>query len=417
MTNERIEELISKFMAGDISADEKTELEEWLSSEERPHLFQYVEREEWVRKGIAELEKVDVESGYEKFLHKYHQPEEHVQEEEIGEELPVRRLSWAKIATAVAAVLVISFGSWYFFMRSAPAPAEELVTDDTGNRYKNDVTPGNSTATLQLADGSTIQLDQSTHGLLADEGDATVQKTAADRLEYNTSGTAQKKGKPSFNTITTQAGGQYHVVLPDGSRVWLNATSSIRFPLSFTGSERRVAITGEAFFDVAEMKKQGQKIPFIVTINKLSDPSGEVQVLGTRFNINAYNDEPTVKTTLLRGSVRVVPGNRQPMAKVIQPGQQADFRATGPLEITSVDTTLSIAWREGRFNFQNESIQSIMRQISRWYDVKVNFRDNIDARFVASFPRNIPMSGMLKILEKTGIVRFTIDGKTVTVMR
>lgn len=414
MTNERIEELISKFMAGDISAREKTELEEWLSSEERPHLFQFVEREEWVRKGIAALDKVDVESGYEKFLHKYQQPDDEVQEEAVPEP-PVRRIPWMKIAVAAAAVFVLALGSWFFFFRTS-STQETIVADDIRTRYKNDVSPGGNVATLELADGSTIQLDQSAHGLLADEGDATIEKTASDRLEYNTNKNA-KNGKAGFNTITTPAGGQYHVVLPDGSRVWLNAASSLRFPISFTGSERRVTVTGEAFFEVAEMKKQGQKIPFIVSIKKQTGPSGEVQVLGTRFNINAYNDEPNIRTTLLRGSVRVVPANRQQQAKVIKPGQQANFNETGPLEISSVDSSSIVAWRDGKFKYQNESIQLIMRQLARWYDVKVVFKDNMDAKFVSSFPRTMPISEILEILEKTGIVRFTIEGKTVTVMR
>ncbi|NML19371.1 DUF4974 domain-containing protein [Pseudoflavitalea sp. G-6-1-2] len=414
MTNERIEELISKFMAGDISVREKTELEEWLSSEERPHLFQFVEREEWVRKGIAALDRVDVDAGYEKFLHKYHQPEEETTEE-AEPETPVRRIAWTKIAGAAAAVLVLALGSWFFFFRSAP-PQDAIVEDDIRTRYKNDVSPGGNVATLELADGSTIQLDKSAHGLLADEGDATIEKTAADRLEYNSSKTA-KNGKAGFNTITTPSGGQYHVVLPDGSRVWLNAASSLRFPLSFTGSERRVTVTGEAFFEVEEMKKQGQKVPFIVSINKQSGPSGEVQVLGTRFNINAYNDEPSIQTTLLRGSVRVVPANRQQMAKVIKPGQQADFKANGPMAVSAVDSNSVVAWRDGKFSYKKESIHVIMRQLARWYNVKVIFKDDLDAVFASSFPRSTPISEILESLEQTGIIRFTIEGKTVTVMR
>ena len=411
MTNDRIEELLSKFLAGDISADEKAELEQWLTSDERHNIFQFVHREEWVKKGIAELDKIDVDSGYEKFINKYQS--QHYEGEIEMPPSEQGRKRWLRIAIAAAAVLIISIGSWYYFFRTVPSA---LAKDDPEDRYLNDIAPGGNVATLQLADGRTIRLDQSANGLLADEGEATVQKTAEDKLEYS-SGKAAGKGEELYNTISTPSGGQYRVVLPDGSNVWLNAASSIRFPLSFTGSERRVTVTGEAFFDVVQLKKGPTKIPFIVNIQQAARTTGEVQVLGTRFNVNAYNDEATVKTTLLHGKVRVVPASQPGQAKLIQPGQQADYNNKGDVAIITPDTSSTVAWREGKFIFQNEPIQGIMRQLSRWYDVKVIFKDNIDARFVATFPRNIQMSEMLKILEKTNIVRFAIEGKTVTVMR
>jgi ferric-dicitrate binding protein FerR (iron transport regulator) len=411
MTNDRIEELLARFLAGDISADEKAELEQWLASDDRHNIFQFVHKEEWVKKGIAELDRIDVESGYEKFINKYQSPEP--DKHEMPFPAASKRRHWIIIAAAAAAVFIISVGSWYYFFRSDPTIQAK---DDTDNRYRNDIAPGGNVATLQLANGRTIRLDESANGLLADEGEATVQKTADDKLEYSAA-QAGKKGKELFNTISTPSGGQYRVVLPDGSKVWLNAGSSIRFPLSFTGRERRVTISGEAFFEVVQVKKAQQKIPFIVSIQQAAGTTGEVQVLGTRFNVNAYNDEETVKTTLFQGSVRIVPASRPNQARLIQPGQQADYNSSGNVEVRTPDTSSTAAWRDGKFNFQNESIQSIMRQLSRWYDVKVHFKDNIDARFVAIFPRNIQMSEMLKILEKTNIVRFAIDGKTVTVMR
>lgn len=410
MTNDRIEELLAKFLAGDISADEKAELEQWLSSDERHNIFQFVHKEEWVKRGIEELDKIDVESGYEKFVSKYQSPDQ----EEAAETQPARhsaRRRWLLITSAAAAVIVLAFGSWYYLFKSDSTPS--VVKDDTESRYHNDIPPGGNVATLQLADGRTIRLDQSANGLLADEGAVTVKKTASDKLEYNT-GNNRHSEKELFNTISTPPGGQYRVVLPDGSKVWLNAGSSIRFPLSFTGRERRVSISGEAFFDVVHLKKG---VPFIVSIQQASGTTGEVQVLGTRFNVNAYNDEASVKTTLLKGSVRIVPTVKPSQATLIQPGQQADYNSTGAVEIRTPDTGSITGWHEGKFIFQNEPIQSIMRQLSRWYDVKIIFKDPIDARFVATFPRNMQMSELLRILEKTNIVRFAIDGKTVTVMR
>lgn len=411
MTNDRIEELLAKFLAGDISTDEKAELEQWLSSDDRHNIFQFVHKEEWVKKGIEDLDKIDVESGYEKYITRYHSREVEPDNYEMPAPTTSRRIPW--LAVAAAAVIIFSLGSWYYFFRSTK---QQQAQKEPVDRYHNDIAPGGNVATLQLADGRTIRLDESAKGLLASEGETTVEKTADDRLEYS-AGSQTVNGKTRFNTISTPSGGQYHVVLPDGSRVWLNSASSIRFPLSFTGSERKVTITGEAFFDVTHMKRGQHKLPFIVTIQQASGSTGEVQVLGTRFNINAYNDEPSVKTTLLAGSVRIVPASRPDQAKLISPGQQADYNSFGDVVIRTPDTSSTVAWRDGRFNFQNESIQSIMRQLARWYDVKVLFRDNIDARFVATFPRDIQMSEMLKILEKTNIVRFAIEGKTVTVMR
>lgn len=410
MTNDRIEELLSKFLAGDISADEKAELEQWLSSDKSHNIFQLVHKEEWVKKGIEDLDKIDVESGYEKYISKYHSLNAEAAMAGMPAPAHPRRILW--LAVAAAAVIIFSLGSWYYFFRGTKLQQAQPVPE---NRYHNDIAPGGNMATLQLADGRTIRLDQSANGLLASEGDITVEKSG-DRLEYN-SANAGENDRNRFNTISTPYGGQYHVVLPDGSKVWLNSASSIRFPLSFTGSERKVIITGEAFFDVVQLKRGQHKVPFIVNIQQASGSTGEVQVLGTRFNINAYNDESYVKTTLLKGSVRIVPGSRPDQAKLISPGQQADYNSQGNIVISMPDTSSIVAWRDGRFNFQNESIQSIMRQLARWYDVKVQFKDNIDARFVATFPRDIQMSEMLKILEKTNIVRFAIEGKTVTVMR
>lgn len=414
MTNDRIEELLAKFLAGDISADEKTELEQWLSSDDRHNIFQFVHKEEWVKKGIAELDRIDVESGYEKFLNKYQPAEPVAEPSEVQLHITPASRRRLYIAIAAAAVLIFSLGSWYYFFHDTP---KQQANDDPASRYQNDVAPGGNVATLQLADGRTIRLDQSANGLLADEGAATIQKTGNDRLEYNTSNNSGNKDENLYNTITTPPGGQYHVVLPDGSKVWLNAGSSLRFPLSFTGSERKVTVTGEAFFDVVKMKRGKQQLPFLVNIQQHGAANGEVQVLGTRFNINAYDDELSVKTTLLKGSVRFVPDGRPELAATIIPGQQADYNRNGLLQIRTPDTSSVAAWREGKFIFQNESIQSIMRQLARWYNVKVIFRDNIEARFVATFPRNIKMSEMLMILEKTNIIRFSIDGQTVTVMR
>jgi ferric-dicitrate binding protein FerR (iron transport regulator) len=209
-----------------------------------------------------------------------------------------------------------------------------------------------------------------------------------------------------YNTISTPKGGQYQVTLSDGSKVWLNAASSLRFPATFSGKERKVELTGEGYFEVAHNKK----MPFHVTVNDL-----DVEVLGTHFNINAYADESAIKTTLLEGSVKVVKGNE---TKIIEPGEQASV-TTSEDEINvkqQVDLEQVVAWKNGIFQFERADIESVMRQISRWYDIDVDYHGRVSEHFGGTISRDVNISDVLKMLEMTGGVNFKIDGKKVIVM-
>jgi transmembrane sensor len=211
-----------------------------------------------------------------------------------------------------------------------------------------------------------------------------------------------------YNTISTPRGGQYQVLLPDGSKVWLDAASSLRFPTAFTGGERLVELTGEAYFQIAGDASR----PFKVHIPSTST---EIQVLGTDFNVAAYAEEGDIRTTLIGGAVRVTAAGK---AAVLEPGQQARVTegGTAALNVVSgVHTDDVIAWKNGLFKFEEASIQSIMRQVARWYDVDVVYDGKVDQQFIGTIPRQVQLSTLLKILESTGWVHFMIQGKKVTV--
>jgi len=309
--------------------------------------------------------------------------------------IPVRRIA---IAASVIGLLLMSA-----FLLSNKVGKKEIVTGGVNNqRFKDDVSPGGDKAILTLADGSAVVLDEAQNGTLAQQGSSKVIKLGG-KIMYDP---ANKNSKEIvYNTITTPNGGQYQLELPDGSLVWLNSTSSIHFPTSFAGKERRVEITGEAYFEVAK----NRDMPFIVTVN-----NAEVQVLGTHFNVNAYNDEENVKTTLLEGSVKFVSGDNISMLK---PGQQSQLTNNGLIKVlNNVDVEEVVAWKNGMFDFENAGIEIVMRQLSRWYDVEIEYNGKTDDLFIAEMRRNIKLSDALKALELTGKVKFDIQGKKIIVM-
>ena len=272
--------------------------------------------------------------------------------------------------------------------------------------YKNDVLPGSNKAILRLSSGAIIVLNNAKNGVIAKEGNVSVKKTANGQLAYNVSGT-DNSAADNINTVSVPKGGQYQLLLPDGSKVWLNAASSISFPVAFTGKERNVKLTGEAYFEVAHNKD----MPFIVSVNQM-----KVQVLGTHFNIMAYDDEGSFRTTLLEGAVRLSNGTSQTLLK---PGQQGVLnRGMGQLAVANVNTADAVAWKNGYFIFDHEDIKQVMRKISRWYDVDIDYDKEIpDDLFAGSVNRFVNVSKVLGMLEMTGQVHFKINGRRITVTR
>jgi len=306
-----------------------------------------------------------------------------------AESKPERRrvLPLRKIAVAASVIGVLLLTAFLFVVKVG---TKGMVKAEVSNqRFKNDVSPGGDKATLTLADGSTIVLDEAQNGTLAQQGNAKVIKLDG-KISYDP--TNKNSKEIVYNTISTPSGGQYQLELADGSKVWLNATSSIHFPTAFIGRERKIEITGEAYFEIAK----NRDMPFIVAIN-----GAEVQVLGTHFNINAYGDEDDVKTTLLEGSVKFVNGATTNILVKI---------------VNEVNVDEVVAWKNGLFAFENAAIETVMRQLARWYDVEVEYRGKTDDLFIAEMRRNIKLSDALKALELTGKVRFEINGKKIIVM-
>lgn len=313
----------------------------------------------------------------------------------------VPRYRILKIAAAAAVMGLLILGAWLLTKKD---DGKAVVKTKVERTYKNDVLPGGEKAVLTLADGSTIVLDSAHNGALAKQGDTRITKAGA-KLEYNAASGSSKE--ILYNTIATPRGGQYQVELPDGSHVWLNASSSLRFPTAFTGSERRVEVTGEAYFEVAK----NAAMPFVVRAGE-----AEVRVLGTHFNVMAYADEPTLQTTLLEGSVKFVKGNS---ISLLKPGQQSQLAPGSSIKVVSdVDVDKVMAWKNGLFKFQDADIATVMRSLSRWYDVEVVFQNkNINDQFLLEMPRSSKLSDVLKVLELTGDIHFDIEGKKIIVMK
>ena len=312
-----------------------------------------------------------------------------------------------RIWWAAAAIATLLAGGAYFTLNRGTKQIAK--TNGVNERIKNDavitkdaISPGSNKAVLTLADGSTIVLDNVHNGTISTQGNVAVLKLNDGKLAYNTVNEAESG--PVYNSISTPRGGQYQLVLSDGSIVWLNAASSLRFPTGFNGGERKVELTGEAYFEVA---KDASK-PFRVEVNGM-----EVEVLGTHFNINSYEDESPIRTTLLEGSVKVNSGNHTVLLK---PGQQAELGKRGTIEIKKdADVEEAVAWKNGKFQFDNTSIYSVMHQLSRWYDVDVEYRGDITAHFGGIISRQAALSQVLNMLELTGKVTFTTKDKVVTV--
>lgn len=330
----------------------------------------------------------------------------------------VNRLVKLKWLSAAASLIVICGFLFYnnSFRQILPPSLKYLYV-------RNDIAPGKNTALITLANGKTIALSDSKSGLVIDAG----------KLNYNDGSPVKNQATEGMEqeellTVTTPRGGQYQITLPDGTKVWLNAASSITFPAKFNGTERKVNLKGEAYFEVSKIwpdrragkseKDQTNRLPFIVETWQQ-----QIKVLGTHFNVNGYTDENNSKTTLVEGSVQVSAiknatdnKSNQTNAVILSPGQQAEF-SKGTIQVNLVDTDNTLAWKNGKFSFKNESLQSIMKKVARWYDVEVEFENEqvMSKTFTGKVSRYDKASEVFKILEMTGGARFKIEGRKITV--
>ena len=311
----------------------------------------------------------------------------------------VRRLRWGRYAAAAVLVGALGLGGWWWARVSGRRQASVAVAARVVARPV--VVPGGNKAVLILANGSTVTLDSSKNGLLATQGATNVVKVAGGKLAYEGAGTG---AAVLFNTIRTPRGGQYQVTLPDGSRVWLNAATALRFPTVFDGADRTVELTGEAYFEISPRKDQ----PFHVKAGGMT-----VDVLGTHFNVMAYDDEESFHTTLLSGAVRVEGGSA---AKLLKPGEEARWGLdTREMLVAEADTDQAVAWKNGLFEFDGARLEDVMRQVARWYDVDVHYAGTIQRHFSGMIARSAPLAEVLHVLEKAGKTSFTLEGRTVTV--
>ena len=309
---------------------------------------------------------------------------------------------WLK-RIAVAASILIIFSIGYFILKPTTiAPVANNIVNVPAN--KNDVMPGGQKALLTLSDGSQIILDSVSNGLISQQGGTKIIKLANGQLKYaaNSLGNTETV----YNTMSTPAGGQYQLTLPDGSKVWLNASSSIHYPTAFLDKERRVTITGEAYFEIA---KNAQK-PFIVKMYNGS----EVKVLGTHFNIKAYTNEEQINTTLLEGSINVSQGAKN---NLLKPGNQAQIDKLGKINIVmDANTEEAVAWKNGNFQFSSADVTAVLKQAARWYDIDVVYAGTTSSenKFTGKIPMSVNLSRLLKWLEYSDI-HFKLEGKKLLV--
>jgi transmembrane sensor len=315
----------------------------------------------------------------------------------------IRRMTPFRITAAASILLLFIAGLFYFGTHKTTG----LPISKAGTGLIHDAAPGGNKATLTLADGSTIVLDSMDNGTIARQGTTSIIKLKNGQLEYARRKTEDLPSKElTYNTIATPVGGTYQVVLPDGSKVWLDAASSISFPTAFTEKERGVKLTGQAYF---EIEKNSNK-PFTIQVGTM-----KVEVLGTAFNIMAYGDEESVKTTLLNGAVKVTASTGKEVKPA--PGEQVQMTRDGELTVSpGSNIQEAIAWKDNRFYFHNADIHDVMRQLARWYNVKVIYNNEVKDRFYANgIPRNMNLSTVLKALSNTGSLHVDIEGSRIII--
>lgn len=337
-----------------------------------------------------------------------------ITERKALQQTPVRKLRRLPLKWAAAAVLILVAGALAWWMSASREKEKDpVVLVDNNNRP----VPGGDKAILTLSNGEKILLDSSATGQLAEQQGALVIKSGDGQIIYQTQGQKESAtAKIAWNTLSTPRGGQYRLNLPDGTQVWLNAASSITYPTRFTEKERTVTITGEAYFEVAKQSSANGKTPFRVKVAGLTGKEKEmdITVLGTHFNVNAYADEPVARATLLEGSIKLKKGQEQ---FLLHPGQQAQLENDGAFRISAdINAEEVLAWKNGFFYFQRTGLQTVMRQIARWYDVEIVYQAGVpDMKFGGEIPRSANLEQVLRILQESKL-RFIVDGKKIIVI-
>ena len=382
----RIAYLVAGFLRKTLTEAEHDELDQWVEeSDENMLLFEELTDEKNIEANLAWMENIQTEKALEKTSRQL----------QFSDSVKTRkRIYWPFIAAASLLVVLIAV-----YILRPPKTGRSITTNSVAN---GDAQPGSNKATLTLAGGTVIDLRQKNTGLIQNERGTKIEKTADGQLMYEK---LTESKEEAFNQVAIPRGGQYALTLSDGTKVWMNALSTLKFPEQFTGAERLVELSGEAFFQVAKDNKH----PFVVSISD----NEQVKVLGTQFNVLSYRDEEIKKITLIEGSVQV---NTKNQRMQLAPGQQATINKHSLVVEKNADTESATGWKNGEFVFRDADIYTILRQAERWYDVNVIYRTTSSQHFNFSISRNEPLSKMLHLMELTGKIHFKIEEKSVYVL-
>ncbi len=406
MSKSTVGDLIQKYLDDSITPDDFSRLYELINNEYDPEALEIV-----LKRSFSDLSFSDGSRDYD-LKEVFDSLQARIKEREAAKPyplpervIPLHRRRW--IAFAATVILLLGVGTYIRTRREAKPENTRAAASK-----KQDVPPGHDGAILTLADGRQIVLDSVQNGSLVTQGTTRITKLNNGQLNYSIlTGKPAEIGKPSeilYNTLTTPRARKATVILADGTQVWLNAASSIKYPTAFAGKERRVEIAGEAYFEI----KKNAEMPFVV---RRAGSNESIQVLGTRFNVNAYDDEDAMKTTLLEGSVKVIRGRN---SSILSPGQQA-ILGNGNDGIRVVDDTNIdevMAWKNGRFQFSNMDLKTIMRQLTRWYDVDVVFEGKVpDIRVGGFIHKDVNLSTVMEFLGENG-VHYKIEGNKITIL-
>lgn len=404
LQNRPLTEIFNRYLQNKCSPDELRELVRYFSTDSEAELRRLIKAEleapdDPVPEERLRLISLEVLQQLKATLKQRQEAEPAFQPVRLN---PVRR--WPRFAVAACLILLLGTGFYFFIQQKAvPAGTPEILT---ARQTPDTLAPAGNKATLILSTGHQINLDEARAGQLATDANATIRKSAAGQLEYETLGNSSgPASETAYNTLTTPRGGKYDLTLSDGTRVSLNAASSIRYPSVFPEENRQVEITGEVYFEVVHDARK----PFRVLV------AGQlIEDLGTRFNVNAYKDEPSLTATLLEGSIRV---SNKEHAALLKPGQQAVVQPGQQLRVSrEADLDEVMAWHRGLFNFHNADIQTVMRQLSRWYDVDISYEGAVpQRRFSGKIYRNISALKVADLLRYKEI-HFRIEGRRIIVM-
>lgn len=408
-----ISALLLKQLRQEITDEELQYLERWKAAHPSNTLvYDQVNDSEQLLADLTSMKQVDTEGWWQKIS---------------AEITPIKRTvpfyrKWYTYAAAAVVLIVAGAITWQYWQpKKMPATVTETYVPAVV-----DVQPGGNKAILTLSNGRVINVGDASSGTLVQEGNVNVVKLKEGEIKYERTGDVNLQQGIVWNTLSTPRGGQYSLLLPDGSKVWLNAASSIKYPAQFSANQRRVIITGEVYFDVVAKRSNTGKVPFIVDVQSIAGASlAEVEVLGTSFNIMAYDDETDIKATLLKGKVKISalqsPAGKGSAYKVLDPGQQAQIphliAGKDPIKVVGLeDAGDALGWRNGLVPLQNADIKSIMRMISRWYNIEVAYQGQTpNYTFTGTIPLKENLSAVIKLLEFNGM-RFKVQQNKIIIL-